>query len=339
MRMGTLLGTIPAAVIARRAGIRATLLLAIFGTAATALLRTLGGGEFWLLATALCSGVFLSLWGVSFAPAIAGLTGERNRRFGFSLACASGISVGILGGLVAGHLPGMLGRLLHASGSHDAERWALLAASGAVALAALPAAGLRFQQVPRTAAKIYPRPRVVAGFLIALSCWSAATGAFNPFFNAFFSVRLRMSVERIGAVFSYSQVAQVLALLAASMVLRKLGDVKGIAWTQLATGCALALLAFSPAGAGAAAVYIGYMGLQYMSEPGLFHLLMSRVAPAERSGASALYFLVISLTGSLSALAGGAAIARFGYPPVLVASSLLAMTAAFLFRTLVRQAA
>jgi predicted MFS family arabinose efflux permease len=90
---------------------------------------------------------------------------------------------------------------------------------------------------------------------------------------------------------------------------------------------------------GAAAVYIGYMSFQYMSEPGIFNLLMNRVAPGERSGASALYFLVTSLAGSLAAFAGGAALSRFGYPPVLVASGCLAMAAAFLFRTLVRERA
>jgi predicted MFS family arabinose efflux permease len=81
------------------------------------------------------------------------------------------------------------------------------------------------------------------------------------------------------------------------------------------------------------------MSLQYMSEPGLFHLLMNRVAPEQRSGASALYFLATSLAGSLAAFAGGAAISRFGYPPVLVASGCVAMASALLFRSLVREKA
>jgi predicted MFS family arabinose efflux permease len=339
MRVGSLLGTIPAAELARRAGLRATLLTAVLGNAAAALLRTWNAGEAWLIAWAFCNGIFLASWAVSFCPSIAGLTTERNRRFGFSLSCAAGIAIGIPGGLVAGRLPGVMKHLFDSPGSLEPLRWALVAASGVAALGALPAVKLRFQSISRTAAKTYPRARIVAGFLIALCCWSAATASFNPFFNAFFAERLRMSVQRIGAIFSYSHVAQVLALLSASVILKKLGDIRGIAWCQLATGVALALLAFSSTGAGAAAVYIGYMSLQYMSEPGLFHLLMNRVAPGERSGASALYFLVTSLAGGLAAFAGGAAISRFGYSPVLVASGCVAMAAAFLFRTLVRDKA
>ena len=84
---------------------------------------------------------------------------------------------------MAGRLPGLMKSVLHLSGTVEPLRWALVAASCVVALGALAAAGLRFQSVSRIEARTYPRARVVAGFLIALSCWSAATGAFNPFFN------------------------------------------------------------------------------------------------------------------------------------------------------------
>jgi hypothetical protein len=337
MRVGSLAGTIPAAVLARRAGLRAALLTAVAGTAGTAVLRAWDGGQSWLMATAFCNGAFLTLWAVSFAPSIAGLTSERNRRLGFSLSCAAGIAVGIPGGFVAGRLPGLIGHALRHASSLEPLRWALVAASAVAALGALPAVGLRFDSDPMTETRTYPPARAVAGFLIAISFWSAATGAFNPFFNAFFAEHMRMSVSAIGAVFSYSQMAQVLALLSAAAILKKLGDVKGISWCQLAAGAALALLAFRSSASGAACVYIGYMSLQYMSEPGIFHLLMNRVATEQRSGASALYFLATSLTGSLAAFAGGAAIFRFGYPPVLVASGCVAMASALLFRSLVRE--
>ncbi len=339
MRLGSLIATVPAAALAYRAGLRNTLLIAALGSAVTGLLRTWNLGEPWLIAGAFGNGIFLALWAVSFCPAIAGLTTERTRRLGFSVACAAGIAYGIPGGVIAGRLPGAMQHLLGSAGPLEPMRWALVAASIVTALAALPAMSLRFQSVARAAANAYPRARVVAGFLAALTVWSLATGAFNPFFNTFFAGRLHVSVPRIGAIFSYSQLAQVLALLSASAILKKLGDVKGIAWCQLATGAALALLAFSTTGVGAAAVYIGYMSFQYMSEPGIFNLLMNRVAEAERSGASALYFLVTSLAGSLAAFAGGAAISRFGYPPVLIAAGGLAAVAALLFRTLVRDRA
>jgi len=68
-----------------------------------------------------------------------------------------------------------------------------------------------------------------------------------------------------------------------------------------------------------------------MSEPGLFSLLMSRVAPAEQPGASALNFLVISLAQSFAVAASGAALVRFGYGVVLTANAALALVAALAF--------
>jgi predicted MFS family arabinose efflux permease len=337
--LGTVLGAGPAAVVTRRMGLRSTLLVAILGSATAILLRTLSTQEAWLLATAFLNGLFLSLWAISFSPAIAGLTNEQNRPPAFSLACAFGVAVGVLGGVVGGRLPGLLGRILHLSGPLEAERLALVAASGIAAMAVFPAARLRFAPVSRTETRIYPRGRFVIGFLVSLLCWSAAVGAFNPFFNAFFAQRLGMSVERIGVVLSSSQVLQVAAMLSAPMVLRRLGQVRGIASMQLAAGLALAFLAFSSTPGIAAAGYMGYMSFQYMSEPGLFTMLMNGVAPGERSGASALYFVVTSLAGSISAIVAGSAVVRFGYPSVLIAAALVAATAAFLFRTLVHEQA
>jgi predicted MFS family arabinose efflux permease len=339
MSLGTLLGAAPAAAIARRMGLRNTLLIAILGGSAATFLRCMSAGEAWLLATAFVNGLFFSWWAVSYSPAIAGLTGERNRRFAFSLDCAIAMSIGVLGGLAGGRLPGLLGHLVHSPGSVSATRAALLIASAVISLAALPIAGLRFPPVPATQTKTYPCNRFLFGFLIALACWSAATGAFNPFFNAFFADHFRMKVERIGVVFSCSQASQLLALLAAPVILRWLGEVRGIASMMLVTGLALFVLAFSPTAATAATVFVGYMAFQYMSGPGIFNMLMSRVVPGERSGASALYFLVTSLAGSISALAGGAAISRYGYPSILIGSAIVAMSAAFLFRALIHDEA
>ena len=129
MSLGTVLGALPAAFITRRAGLRKALLIAILGSAVATLSRTLGAQEAWLLATAFLNGLFLSLWAISFSPAVAGLTNERNRQSAFGLACSFGVCAGVLGGLAGGRLPGLLGSLLHLAGPVSANRAALMVAS------------------------------------------------------------------------------------------------------------------------------------------------------------------------------------------------------------------
>jgi predicted MFS family arabinose efflux permease len=80
--------------------------------------------------------------------------------------------------------------------------------------------------------------------------------------------------------------------------------------------------------------FTAYMSFQWMSEPGLNSLLMGHVAEAERSGASALTYLVAFGAQALAAFAGGALLARLGYSAVLGGAAALAVCAGMLFHTL-----
>ncbi|HEX8986039.1 MAG TPA: MFS transporter, partial [Bryobacteraceae bacterium] len=331
--------TIPAAAISRRIGLRGMLFIALTGGALAMLLRASSVSEATLTATAFLHGLFLAFWAVSDSPVIAGLTMERNRQFAFGLVSATAISLGVISSLVGGQLPGLLRSLVHSLGPVEAHRWSLMVSAGLILFAAIPLRPVRFPRIAASETRLYPRGRFLPCFLLALAVWGAATGGFNPFFNAFFSQRLRMSTEGIGTVSAFSHLFQAVVILLSPLVLKRLGAVKGIAWMQLATALALAAVAASPASGAAATAYVAYMSFQYMSEPGIFSMLMNRVNPGERSGASALYFLVSSLVGSAAALASGAAIARFGYPPVLLVCATVAALSAVMFRALIRDTA
>ncbi len=334
MTAGTMAGTVAAAILARRLGLRNAMLIAILGNAGTSVLRVLFLSRGALLASAFLAGALSSLWAVALFPAVAALSSERGRNFAFSLIFSFGIGAGILGGLAAGRLAA----LPFIAGASPSLRPALLCACAVISLATLPALGLRFSNAPTAReANIFPRGPFVAGFLTALFVYSLATDLFNPFFNAYLSRSLHMSVQGVGAVFSVSQGLQVCAVLLAPAVLRRLGQVRGIASMQFASALGLAALAAGPTAAAAALLYPVYMAFQYMSDPGISSLLMSGVREHTRGGASALNFLVSSLAGALAALAGGFAITHFGYPSTLSAAALLAAAGALLFGVLVHE--
>ena len=328
MTIGSFLGVVPAAAVVHRWGLRPALVLAIAGASASTALRAVASGPSSLLVFAFLNGLFLSVWAVCLPPAVAASTTERNRTRGFSLVTSLGISIGIGAGVLGGRLPTLLGQ----TGPVEAKRAALLIGSALVSLAILPALRLRFPiaRPSPSEKRVYPRGRFIVGFILAIFVWSFATGAFNPFFNVYFAQHLRLSVERIGTIFSFSHLAQVMAILSAPLVLRRVANIKGISYAQMITALMLCLLAFATTPAAAAVTYIAYMAFQYMTEPCLFTVLMDRVAPAERSGASALNFLATSLAGTLAAIAAGAAIPRFGYSLVLGTAAILAFVAAIL---------
>ena len=320
---GMVMAILPSAALARRWGLGKVLLVSFASVGVISALRVLVSGAAPLLGLAFLSGVTFSLYAVSLAPAIARLTSEKARSIGFSISTASSIALGILGNWLGGHLPGLMG----------GKRQAMLAGCALVALALAPSALLRLGPAPAEDAKLYPRSRFIVRFLMVWAIWNLATGAFNPFFTTFFA-RLHTPMERIGLILSGSQLAQVVALMLAPVILRKMGLVNGTAAMLLATAVAMGGLATGPTGAAAAAVFMAYTACQWMTDPGVNTLLMNRVREQERTGASALMMLVAFAAQFVSSLAGGAAIARFGYSAMLACAAGLALVAAVAFRTL-----
>jgi MFS family permease len=262
---------------------------------------------------------------VILAPLIAGAVEEKRRPAAFSVFFACMFAVGIAGNWLGGLLPLWMG------GKRAALLWAA-ALSGA---AVLPA--LRLKEWPRAQAgtRVWPRSRFLALYLAPFALWHLATGTFNPFNNVFFA-RLGFSVQRIGSVFSISQLVQVAALLLAPAIIRRLGLLGAIVVMMIATAFGLGALAAQPPAAAAVAAYMAYMAFQWMSEPGLNTLLMNEIEERHRSGASALNYLVAFGAQALAAFAAGGLFTRFGYGWTLAGAGTLALTAAGLFAALLR---
>lgn len=332
--IGSIAGSIPAGMLAHRFGLRKALLLCLTAAPLIFALRALLGGATVLLALSFLGGAALTIYAVCISPAIAQLTSPKSRPLGFSLIFSSGIAIGILGGQFGGHLPGWLADLGPAVTAVRAKQLALLIACGVVALGAWPIASLRFTSAPVPGKWFCPRNPFLRRYLPAIALWTLAVGAFSPFFNVYLAQHLRMPMQRIGMIFSASQLSQVVAILAAPVVFRKFGLVTGIMYTQIAAALALGCLAVVPGASTAAVIFLGYTAFQWMNEPGMYSLLMNHVTPSEQTGASAMNFLVINVAQAIAAMAAGASFVRFGYPVVLSVTAGVGLMAACLFRLL-----
>lgn len=332
--LGSIAGTIPAGLMAQRYGLRKTLLMCFALVSLVSALRAVFIWQAPQICLAFLAGAVTTIFAVCISPALAQLTTDQNRPFGFSIVFSFGIGDGILGSQVGGRLPGWLAWIAPMASHVYLMRTALLIASAITACALWPTSRLRFTHTPAPERKFYHLNPFLRRYLPAIAVWSLATGAFSPFANVYFAQHLRMPMERIGTVFSASQFSQVVAILAAPLIFRKFGLIAGIMYMQIATAVALCGLSIVNGAASAALAYVGFMAFQWMSEPGMYSLLMSEVTPSERSGASAMNFLVIASANAIAAFAGGSAFARFGYPVVLTVTAGIALVAALLFRAL-----
>jgi predicted MFS family arabinose efflux permease len=319
--VGTFAGTLPAALVVRRIGLRATLVSVCGIIAALIPLRTLLTGRISLVVLSVVWGLAFAAWAVVIAPAIAAAVPERRRATAFSVFFASMFAVGIAGNWIGGRLPDWL----------HGKSPALLLSAFVVAAAIWPATRLRASAPAPEQAKTYPRGAWLWRYLAVFAIWNLATATFNPFANVYFK-RLQFSDAHIGSTLAAAQAVQVIAVLLAPLVFRRIGLVAGIVVMMAATGLGLAGLAQRPAGEWAAMAFAAYMSFQWMSEPGLNTLLMNHVEERERSGAAAMNHFVAFCMQAGAAFAAGALLDRFGYGPVLAGAALLAGAAAALFR-------
>jgi predicted MFS family arabinose efflux permease len=330
---GSIVATLPAAWVAQRIGLRKALLACFACYAVATSIRVSATTSTALLGSAFAAGAALAMWPVLMAPAITQLTSERQRARAFSLFFATGISTGVIGGLLVGRLVVWF----EAAGSSAilAKQQTMAIGVALVALTIWPMSRVALMRPERTSTAL-PRSPAFVRFLGVMLVWNLATGSFNPFFNAYFSRHLGLGVSGIGTIFAGGQLAQVGALLIAPLVLSRLGLVPGIASMQAATAFALAGLAIVTNAPGAVLAYAAYMSFQWMSEPGVYTVLMGSVKPAERGGASAMNVLATLAAQTAAAAIAGVVIGQFGYPAAIGYAAVIALGAAILFRLLVR---
>jgi MFS family permease len=331
MNIGAIVCTIPAGLLIQRLGIRKSLLICITTLSAVLAARAVFASRSAIIGLALLGGFLSTIWAVAISPAIASLTDDESRPFGFSVVFSSGIGVGILANLAASRLPRFLTHFSSAISETRSKQMVLLFSSAIVALAVVPLYRLKAVTPPASEKKIYPWNPFLVRFLPALALWSLVTGSLSPLANVYFRQYLHTSLSHMGIIFSFSNLLQVLGILVAPFIFRKLGIVTGVASTQLVAALLLGFLAAITGTLPAAFVYVAFSGFLWMSEPGMFSMLMSGVLPEQRAGASALNFLVISLVQAVSVAATGTSIARFGYPTVLSALAIIAAIAATAF--------
>jgi MFS family permease len=344
LTLGSLVGTLPAGLLAKKIGLR-PLLIFCFITAS--LLQAMRVIWIWLpaqLGLAFLAGLATCSWGVCFLPAVARLTTEKSRTAGFSLIFSASIATSALGGMVCGYLPQWLNMFGIVMQSSEVKRLILLAACGIALLGLIPVLRLR---MPQQSEEEMPAPILVSRegllrrlklnpfllrFLPSMALWSAVSASFNPFANVYLSRSLHIPLTRIGLIFSTTQIVQFCLGILTPVVFRALGLVNGIVATQIATAAALACLAGATDGRLAIGLYLCFSAAQWMSAPGLYNLLMNETPDNERSTAAAMTMFCNALAGSAATGGAGILFTRFGYPPVMLGIAVLALTVAILFR-------
>src|SRR5580704_3236652 len=217
--LGSVAGTLPAGLLARRIGIRPVLIGCFVFAPSLCVLRAAATGEAWQIILGFLSGLAMCSWGVCLLPAVARTTTEANRASAFSLIFSAGVGTGILGGVLCGYLPQWLSGAGFRMQPIEVKRLILLVSSGIAALGLFAVMRLRLPPTQattqtgnaaenRTWRRLMGMNRFLLRFLPAMALWTVVVTSFTPFANVYLSRDLHVPLLRIGLVFSAAQVMQ-----------------------------------------------------------------------------------------------------------------------------------
>ena len=334
--LGSLAGTLPAGVLARRFGLKPLLFVCFVAAPVLCASRVFIPSHAAQIVLTFFAGIAVCLWGVCFLPAVANLTTPENRADAYSLIFSVSIGTSALGGLLCGYLPAWLA----SAGIHlqpvEIKRLILLFACGLAALGLISVARMQntspsadaAASLPGAPKRLWRMDPFLLRVLPAMILWAAVLAAFTPFANVFLSRQFHIPMLRIGLLFSAAQIVQFLTGLLTPILFQRFGLVGGVAITQVLTGTLLGMLASTQNKPLALLLYLGFSATQWMCSPGLYNLLMSRVPESERSTTSGIIMFINALAGSASTAGCGILFTRFGYPPVLFGIALTAVLAA-----------
>lgn len=300
-----------------------------------------------LLLFAFFAGMVVTVYRLSVAPVVMREVKPSARPFLFSASFSVLFVSAILGSALGGWLPVLF--RLGAASETVALRWSLYVASGLTLLSAIPframtdappeedeeaaraggAAG--GSPLERAAARVWTLIRESAAidwvlkFKLMLPAFLIGLGAglIIPFLNLFFRDRFGLSEGAIGLLFGVMQGFMVAGNLFGPAVSHRLGLVRGVVATQLASVPFMLVLAFTTSFPIAAGAFFLRGGLMNMNQPLTSHFAMEVVPKRDHAITNSLLSVAWFLSWTISADIGGALIERKGYTePLLIAAGL-----------------
>ncbi len=338
--LGAAVAALPVAFLFRRVATRRLLVIAGTLASVTYLLQgTLVAPELLLLA-AFASGMVVTTFRLSIAPVVMREVKADSRPFLFSAAFTALFLSAIVGSSVGGVLPHFF-RLV----TDDPRlqlRWSLWAGCAMTLLAAIPFYRMKPPDPSSEAkppASAWEQIRELGDVDWALQfklAFPAAliglgAGLIIPFLNLYFRDRFALSPAAIGLLFAAMQGFMVAGNLFGPAVSRRLGLVRGVVVTQLASVPFMALLALSGSLPIVVAAFFLRGALMNMNQPLTSHFAMEVVPEREHAITNSLLSLSWFVAWSVSADIGGALIERTGYTPPLLIAAFLYVAASVLY--------
>lgn len=283
-------------------------------------------------------GVANTLYWMNIAPFLAQNSSEEERAFLFSADWSVATLAFFVGSLIAGGLPAALAvRMGVGSESPEAYRTAMFMGMGLNVIALLPiwlTREIRWPG-PRSA----PRPRLrdvfhlkVVKFALPNLLVGFGAALLIPYMNLFFKDKFSVSDQTLGTIFAPSNLFTAVASMLGPALALRLGKIRSVVFTQLASLSFLLAIGFVPVLPIAVGAFWLRGALMNMGHPLYAAFMMERTPKEERGAVNSIVQMAWQFGWMVGPAISGAVQAGAGFAPLfLTTSTLYALSAGLLY--------
>lgn len=324
--------SIPAAFIIRKIKLKPILLsMTVLYGISILLLTWLPVSDF-LIVISFQGGVSLTFYRVAAAPFFMRNSTYKERTYIFSTSWGVMLLASVIGSVVFGKMVTMIGA---STGSIiSGYRWTFAVSVGLGLLAVIPFAMIRAKkpEEEEDAADFslaLLRRRLTLYLKLFSPYFVVGTGAglIIPFLNIYFRDRFNQSPDEIGIFFMAVHLTMFIGIMAGPILVKKIGMVRTLVFTQLASIPFMLILAFTYSLPMAIIAFLVRGALMNLGNPIGRNFSMEMVTKTEQALVNALLMLGWTSSWMISTAFGGALIEKHGYTiPMLITVALYIMS-------------
>jgi len=330
--LGTLAISIPLVYLMHRVSYRTILVASVLSSAASYAFLSLVLHQTGLWLAAFFSGASAAGLRLVAPPFFMRSSGPKERTYLFSLNFGTWILAAIVGSLTGGYLV----KLLSSGGQSQLSslRWALLSSIALGLVGVIPFGKIKTKpaekQIPSEVWKwsnLKKRGRLYFKLAFPLFLVGTGAGLIIPFLNLYFKTLFNQSAHQIGLYFAWLQLFMLAGILTGPVLAKKLGMVRSIVYTEVASIPFMLILAFTSSLGLAVGAFFIRGALMNMAQPITTHFAMEAVEEKEHPLVNSLIALAWTLSWVFSAGLGGKLIELYSFaPPLVIAAGLYVLS-------------
>ena len=326
---GAVVITLPVAYILQKIQIKKVLIFATLIAAVLYFLQVSILGLKGLLFISFFLGMSVTFYKVAAAPFFMKNSTPQERTYLFSINFGITIFAGIVGSLGGGYLVSLLNYLL--GDQVWAYRGSLYVAILFGLIGLIPFYLIHHEEISNKNEEslvwdfrlLRERGGLLLRLCVPFFILGLGAGLIIPFLNLYFKERFSLPAEDIGVYYALLQIFMLAGILLGPILSKRIGMIKSIVYTQLASIPFMLCLAFSYFLPVAVLAFLFRGALMNMSQPISTNFSMEKVSEKEQPLTNCLTSLAWTLSWGISASFGGKLIQSSGYVlPLLIATGL-----------------